>query len=171
MELARVSHTHDQIMNWLIANPEKKLGECAAYFGYTQSWLSTLIHSDTFKAKFRERQDAVFGRIAATTEEKLAGLANMVTDRLAEKVEVTQDGDFILDAFDKIMHRAGYAPNKMGAMTPPQVQNNFFISKDALAAARGRIGGEAAPAVPATIEGVATVIPSTRGAADAGSGS
>lgn len=160
-EIQRISHTHDQIMNWLIANPERSLRECADAFGYTQSWLSCLIHSDVFQAKFRERQDSVFSRIASNTEEKLTGLANMVAEKLSEKVEASQDPKFLLDSFDKIMHRAGYAPNSKAVPQAPTVQNNFFVSRSELEQARASIVARSAPQ---TIEGKAEVLPSERDA-------
>lgn len=152
-ELQRISHTHDQVMNWLILNPEKSLRECADHFHYTQTWLSTLIHSDVFQAKFRERSDAVFGRIMIDTKAKLEGLANMVTEQLATQLEANQDKDFTLDAFDKIMHRAGYAP--ASARNPaPQQQTNVFIGvdKDLLAAARNNMNKPQPATQPVTIE-------------------
>jgi len=149
-DIQKVSHTHDQIMNWLIANPEKSNRECADYFGYTQTWLSSVIHSDAFQAKFKERQDAVFSGVMRDTTTKLAGLADLVTEQLAEQLEKNQDKDFTLDAFDKIMHRSGYAPNSSRNPVQPlqQQQNNFFISKDILADARAVMQQQLAPPAP-----------------------
>ena len=48
-EIARLNTTHEMLMNWLVCNPEKSLRECADHFGYTQSWLSQIIHSDIFQ--------------------------------------------------------------------------------------------------------------------------
>lgn len=152
VEIQKVSHTHDQIMNWLILNPEKNLRECADYFQYTQSWLSTLIHSDVFQAKYRERSDAVFGRIMIDTKAKLEGLANMVADQLATQLETNQDKDFTLDAFDKIFHRAGYAP--ASARNPgAQNQTNVFIGvdKDILANARNNMSKSNTTPEPVTV--------------------
>lgn len=136
-EIQSVNHTHDQIMNWLIANPELSNRQCAEYFGYSESWLSTLVHSDVFQAKFRERQDVVFGFVASEVKEKLTGLGNMVAEQLMEKLEKNEDKQFTLDAFDKVMKASGYAPNST-KNTPAQLnqQNNFFITKDTLAEAR-----------------------------------
>lgn len=137
--ILNVSHTHEQVMNWLITNPEKKLRECADYFGYTQTWLSIMIHSDVFQAKLKEKQNEVFLGVAADVPKKLQGLADVVVEQLSRTLEDNTDKDYTLDAFDKIMHRAGYAPasakNPLGGQ--PQIQNNLYVvSADALAQAR-----------------------------------
>lgn len=151
-EIQTVSHRHDMIMNWLIANPEKKLRDCAEYFNLSQSWLSIVIHSDVFQAKFRERQEAVFGAVAASIPEKLKGLADLVSTQLADALEKNHDKEFTLDAFDKIMHRAGYAPQsqKVVAQNTLNVQqNNFIANKELLEMARGMMRGQIVDAVTA----------------------
>jgi hypothetical protein len=133
-----ISHTHDQVMNWLIANPDRPLRECADHFKYTQSWLSILIHSDAFQAKFKERQDAVFTAVMQDTPAKLKALADIAVEQLADKLTTNTDKKFALDAFDKIMHRAGYAPASQKNPNGMQVtQNNLYmVSADALKSAR-----------------------------------
>jgi hypothetical protein len=135
-EIERISHRHDQIMNWLIANPEKPLSHCAAHFNVTAAWLSTIIHSDVFRDKFGERQEAVFGAVMMDIPAKLKGLADAVMDKLAEDIQTstTEHKDFHLDAFDKIMHRAGYAPASARSPAPPSV--HLTVNAAILAEAR-----------------------------------
>jgi hypothetical protein len=137
-EIQRISHTHDQIMNWLIENPHLSLGECAVYFNYSQCWLSQIIHSDCFQAKLKERQNDVFVRCAQDIPEKMRGLADVVLEKLGTAVEKSVDPEFILDTFDKTMHRLGYAPNTSRAvmLQPTNIQNNFFLEKSDLTSMR-----------------------------------
>lgn len=137
-KLQNVSHTHDQIMNWLIANPSRPLKECADHFGYTQTWLSIVIHSDAFSSKFKERQDAVFTAVMHDTPEKLKALADIAVEQLADTLSKNTDKKFALDAFDKIMHRAGYAPASNKNPDGMQVTNNnlYMVSADVLKQAR-----------------------------------
>lgn len=142
--IQKVSVTHDQIMNWLILNPGVKQKLCADHFGITQAWLSTVIHSDVFQAKLKERQEEIFGSITQTVPERLAALGDMVTEQLAEQLEKNQDKEFTLNAFDKIMHRSGYAPQST-KIAAPSVTNNtviFGVDKEMLARARASIGGQ-----------------------------
>jgi hypothetical protein len=149
-QIQRISHTHDQLMNWLISNPEASLRDCADYFGYSQGWLSQIIHSDVFQAKLRERQDDVFIRVADGIPAKLSAMADVALGKVTEALERSDDGKFALDVFDKAMHRLGYAPNTTRSVASPGVvqQNNFFISKSDLADARLRF----IPATPAVTD-------------------
>lgn len=135
--IARLSHTHEQIINWLIANPELSLRQCADYFGYTQSWLSRLIHSDLFQNKLRDRQDAVFISVAQDIPAKLRSLADISIERVCELVATTESPDVLVDVFDKTLHRLGYAPSSTRNPGPAPVQNNVFVVSSAdLASAR-----------------------------------
>ena len=140
-QVVSLSHTHEAVMNWMLMNPDKSLRECADQFGYTQSWLSTLIHSDIFQARLAERQEGIRVRIADSIPQKLRMAADIGVEKLASHLEKSEDPDFILDATDKLLHRLGYAPARSaGAPIAQQgsgnVQNNFFVSAGDLEAAR-----------------------------------
>lgn len=143
-ELARLSTTHEMLMNWLVLNPEKSLRECADHFGYSQSWLSSIIHSDLFQHALKEKQLAISMRVADSIPARLRACADIALDKLADKLESVEDPEFILDATDKILHRMGYAPastrNPAGSPVGAGnsgVQQNFFIQAGDLAEARG----------------------------------
>lgn len=130
-KLANLSPTHEQMLNWLVLNPEKSQREMADHFGFTQSWVSSILHSDLFQAALKEKQDKVFSMVAASIPAKLARAADVALEKLTTKIEDTEDGEFLLDATDKILHRMGYAPQSARAPAgSPAVnqQNNFFIT-------------------------------------------
>lgn len=169
--ISRLSHTHDQIINWLIVNPHLSLRECADEFGFTQSWLSQLIHSDIFQAALKARQQDVAARVAASIPEKLHAVADIALDKLGEKVAASEDADFILDVADRALHRMGYAPvsarnpngSPSAAGTVNNTQNVFVLGQDDLAAARQvmRAAGQLPQSEPQLVEGeVVTAIPS-----------
>ena len=142
-QLAKLSTSHEMLMNWLVLNPEKSLRECADHFGYTQSWLSQIIHSDIFQHALKEKQLAIGLRVADSIPARLRKAADVALDKLSTHLETTEDPDFILDATDKILHRMGYAPasSRNPAGSPSQMggnglQQNFFIQAGDLAAAR-----------------------------------
>ena len=154
----RISHTHESIINWLVLNPEKSLRECADYFQYTQSWISTLIHSDIFQMALRERQQSVAARVAQSIPEKLRACADVALDKLGDQIAASEDPDFILDAADRVLHRMGFAPQsaRNPAGSPSQgaalnVQNNLYITAGDLQDARAILQGvsEVVPAIPA----------------------
>lgn len=145
-----LSATHEQIINWLILNPQMRMRDCAAHFGITQSWLSMIVHSDAFKAKMQQRQDELFAQVAQSVPAKLTALADISIEKLTEMVEKTENAQLVVDVFDKTLHRLGYAPQKVAAPAAPAVQMNFSVSRDDLAAARAMIV-QPQPQLPAPI--------------------
>lgn len=162
-EIKALSHTHEAILNWLVLNPEQPLRVCADHFGYTQAWLSSVIHSDLFQHALKEKQLAVAAAVAQTLPQKLAVAADIAVTKLTEKLENTEDPEFILDATDKILHRLGFAPisarNPLGGpgqlAVPVAQQNNFFLQASDLEAARELMQAAASSALPAPLEGEA----------------
>ena len=160
MAIQKMSHTHDQIINWLILNPDQSLRVCADQFGYTQPWLSTLIHSDIFQMRLRQRQEQVASRVAASIPEKLRVCADVALDKLSEKIAESEDPEYILDAADRVLHRMGFAPasSRNPAGSPAaSVQNQtnvFVLGNDDLAEARRvmAMAGRELPAAPVVEE-------------------
>lgn len=165
--IQRVSHTHEQIINWLVLHPHLSLRECADHFGYTQPWLSQLIHSDIFQARLKERQMEVAARVAQSIPDKLRAVTDIALDKLAEKVAESEDPDYILDAADRALHRMGYAPTsaRNPAGSPAQMgqintqTNVFMLGHEDLAQARElmRIAGTATAPLTSPVERVIDV--------------
>lgn len=140
-DLARISHRHEQLLNWLLLNPDRSLRECADHFGFSQGWVSSIVHSDLFQIALRERQEKVALLVAESIPQKLRRVADIGLDKLTTALEETENPDFILDATDKILHRMGFAPasarNPAGSPGAVQnQQNNFYISAGDLEEAR-----------------------------------
>ncbi|MFM6926976.1 MAG: hypothetical protein ACKOX6_00840 [Bdellovibrio sp.] len=149
-QLMNVSHVHDAIMNWMIANPQRSLRECAQAFGYTQSWLSTMIHSNLFQARLKEKQEAHFSGLSATLNEKLTVGADIGVTKLIEKLETSEDPKFIKETTTMMLDKLGFgaATRVAGAqqVNAGNVQNNFYMASPAdLEKARGRISGGVLP--------------------------
>lgn len=161
--IQRISHTHEMVINWLVLNPEKSLRECADHFGYTQPWLSTLIHSDIFQVRLRERQEQVATRVTASIPEKLRAITDIALDKLADQIAKSEDPDFILDAADRALHRMGYAPasarnpaGNQAALGSVNAQTNvFMLGADDLAQARQlmQFAGQLPPPTETVVEG------------------
>ena len=113
--LQKLNHTHEQMLNWLLLNPDKSLREMADFFGYTQAWVSSIIHSDIFKAALKDRQIQVAALVGASIPEKLRRAADIGVEKLTAQIEKSENPDFILDATDKLLHRLGYAPQSARA--------------------------------------------------------
>lgn len=154
-KLVSLSHTHESMLNWLVLNPDRSLRECADHFGYTQSWVSSILHSDLFQAALKQKQLDIAVRVAQSIPEKLRRAADIGVEKLAEHLEESEDPEFILDATDKILHRMGYAPqssrNPAGAPGSMNQQNNFFIGAGDLLEAQALMAGAARNSAPGPI--------------------
>ena len=56
-QLQKVGHIHECIINELCANPRITQLELCNMFGYTPTWMSRVIGSDSFKARLAERRE------------------------------------------------------------------------------------------------------------------
>lgn len=85
--IQRVNHRHDAIILWMLTYPDRTLGDCAAYFGYTQPWLSRIIHSDMFQAAYRAKAEELGQGTIHTLKDKLTNLAAVTLEKVTERVE------------------------------------------------------------------------------------
>lgn len=84
---ATLNHRHEQIINWLIANPHRPLRDCALAFNYTQSWLSQIVHSDMFQEAYRRRADELGVEVVHTLKDRLTAYAALALERNIEQLE------------------------------------------------------------------------------------
>jgi len=138
--VATLNYSHEAIIDWMLSNPEQNQGECAKALGYTQAWLSTIIHSDAFRAEYQRRRSQLNEMIAGGIQTKMAEVSKKALDKLDSYLdEAETDPRLVLDIADKTLHRQGYAPNKGGVAIFAQ-QNNFnprAVDKETLTQARG----------------------------------
>jgi hypothetical protein len=97
--VVKLNHTHEAIARWLIENPTRSLGECARQFGYTQSWLSCIIHSDAFQVKLHQMQQEADAVTIMDVPARLRGVAAAALDGLAQQV------DHALSEGNGVLHR------------------------------------------------------------------
>ena len=159
----KLSLTHEAIIDWILVNPEKKLKECAATFGYSQSWLSSIINSGAFQAKLAERRLEISSAVALTIPDKLSAITHVALDNIAAHIEKNPDPEFSLKVLQKGMEGLGMGAKANGAPLLQQNQMNIYLgTKEDLAAARRLILEQQQgipPALPPAIEDV-KVIPS-----------
>lgn len=145
-QLKNISVRHDQIMDWLIANPTQPLSACAAHFQLTQPWLSTIIHSDLFQAKLTERKDEVFGEVCISVKDRITALAHDSLRRLQERVNVEDNVPVLVDASDLALKALGFGPRQAAAQGGTTV-NVYGVDRGILAEARARMERGNAPEV------------------------
>lgn len=137
-QIKRINHTHEAIINWLIANPDRYLQDAAAFFNVTQAWLSVVVNSDAFQEKLRQRQDAVFGLVALGMRDKIAGAAHIGVEKVARHLETSEDKDYVLNATDKLLKAMGYGGKQVtvNANQTNVTNNTLSVSAEDLRLAR-----------------------------------
>lgn len=126
-QISRLSHKHDAIMDWLLANPEKKMAECARAFGVTQTWLSIVVNSDLFQARYKRLLEEHRDTRVMPLRDKLIGTASRAVEKLGDQIETTDDPSFLLEASDKLLGRLGYGGKAGGDGGSTLVQNNTMV--------------------------------------------
>lgn len=149
----KLSIKHTAIMDFMIANPEIKLGDVAQKFGVTQGWLSQLIHSSLFQAELAYKKEVMFGELTLSIKDRVVNLAHGSLSKLEElshagALSIEQN----IDVAELTLKSLGFgAPKTQGAVGPVGQQTNIFIgqgvSKDILAEARAAMLQKPAPAL------------------------
>ena len=126
-QVENISFSHHAIIDWVLSNPDQNLSECAKTFGYTQPWLSTIIHSDAFKTEFARRRNMLDEHMAMGIQRKMAEVSKKALDKIEEMLDGGEEMDprLVLDIADKTLHRQGYAPSRNGINIYNQ-QNNVI---------------------------------------------
>ena len=135
--IAKVSYTHDAMIDLIIADPSVSQGDLARFFGYTQSWVSTVKNSDAFQARLAERKgELVDPAIIASIDEKFRALADSSLSKLIDRVNgpLTTSDDFLLQTAKLSAGALGYgAKAPSGGQTtnialvvqvPPKIQSS-----------------------------------------------
>lgn len=149
-ELVRISNTHNAIADWLVANPGKgQLGRCAVCFDVTRSWLSTLIHTDAFKALLRNKQEGVYEDVVIPLVDKIMGVAHRSAEVLGELLDDSQDEKLKHSIAKDTLAMCGYGTGAgTGTVVNNLTQNNQFnVNGDALEKAK-RLRDERFPSPP-----------------------
>lgn len=125
-EIAKVSYTHDAMIDLIIGNPHISQGQIARHFGYTQGWISQVFSSDSFKKRLAERKaDLVDPTIVASVEAEFESLTRLSVRIVRENLERNENAQFALDAMAVASKALGFGarPSAVGA----QIQNNVVV--------------------------------------------
>lgn len=124
--IAKVSYNHDAMINMLIARQGRiSQGELAKYFGVTESWLSQIMSSDAFQARFAERTKELVD--PAIRDEAQAGFREVLRisqELLLERLNSRKVSDTLLIKSTEVAGRAlGYGARE-------QTINNNFVQNN-----------------------------------------
>jgi hypothetical protein len=140
--IRKVGNLHNDIMDYMLANPLVKKGDIAKQFNLSRSWLSIVINSHAFQERLAAKQEELFNSTVIPLREKMLGIADAAMDRVADEVELMPRAEAIETA-DKILSRLGWggkqdsSPASGGAVI---TQNNFYVGDAVLEKAREKFG-------------------------------
>jgi len=87
--IAKVSYTHEGMIDIIVANPMISQGELAAHFGYTPAWICQVIASDAFQSRLALRREEILDpTIKATVEERFKALVIRSLEILQQKLSL-----------------------------------------------------------------------------------
>jgi hypothetical protein len=134
VELKRVRYTHEAMVDFILANPGISQNQIASHFGYTPSWVSTVLNSDSFQAYFGTRkEELVDPALAATINERLRAVADQSLKVILEKLSKTQvEDEFALQSAKLATAALGY-----GAKAPAGTNVGVIIQMPGVAPSAG----------------------------------
>lgn len=109
-KLKKVSYTHDAMIDLIIQEPMISQGEIAAYFGYSQAWVSQVINSDAFQARLAARKgDLTDPLIVKSIEERVSAAAQRSLDKVLESLD-TASPEYALKVAQTMLSAKGFGP-------------------------------------------------------------
>lgn len=124
--IARVSYSHDALIDMMITNPMLSQRQLAEAFGYTQPWVSRIMNSDAFLARLALRkEDLVDPVLAASIDEKLRNLASISLDIVMDKLNTSRNPDLAMKAMEVATKAMGYGAKQQSGVT---IQQSFVVA-------------------------------------------
>jgi hypothetical protein len=125
VQIEKVGITHDQIIDFLIANPGASQGEVARHFGYTQPWMSVIFNSEAFRERLAERREAIVDPFLRTTlEDRMKSVLDLSLEVLQEKLRETRNGNLAVRVLEHGSRALGYGARQ----TPAPVQVATYVA-------------------------------------------
>lgn len=112
------------IADWMLANPNLTLAECAVYFGKNPNTISRIVNSDIYKAYFAQRRKEFESEHAAKITRRLGDVVLKSIDVIEEKLEKKRDSvplDVLSDLMGSSLEALGF-----GKPAAPAVQLNQY---------------------------------------------
>lgn len=146
----KLSPVHEQIIDFMCANPAARAPDVAQHFNYSTSYIQALSGNDLFKARLFERQAMISAMTAQRISGQITNLAEEGLKRLLEKVKVEEKHSEIRETVKVALQGSGHIAPKGTA--PVHQQNNngpsvhfHGVDKALLETARAKMLGLSAP--------------------------
>jgi hypothetical protein len=135
-----LNSVHEYMALWLLANPHRHQSELAAEIGYTEAWISTVIHSDMFQAAYRElcgtyQEVAVEGigeKVNAAAMEALGAMREKIRNKACSEA-------FLLGATKTLLGAIGYGAPQVAQSTSQHMHQHLHVSREDILESRARM--------------------------------
>lgn len=129
--IARVSYTHDAMIDLILVDPSISQNDIAKHFGYKPAWVSRIFCSDAFQARLAQRKsDVIDPVLSMSMDEKIKAMASRSLDIIQDKLETAPTLDTAFKAFEMSTKALGYGAKAANVA----VQQNFIVPMPAKAA-------------------------------------
>lgn len=126
----RFKFWYDDIIDWMLVNPDKSVKECAKYLGRSAETLYTITNTDIFKSRLSQRRQDLNIRMADAIAGETSAVALMalqeVRKRIADNPAAIPIGQLV-DISDKTLNRLGYGVSPV-VNGPQSVTNNTIVA-------------------------------------------
>jgi hypothetical protein len=107
--IMKTSYTHEAMVDIILANPAIDQNDLARHFGYSASWVSTVISSDSFQAYLAARKEEIIDPVLrGAVEESFKGLVMRSIDILRKKLDANPSDDLVMEVFKNSSRALGY---------------------------------------------------------------
>lgn len=85
-QIQDVNWWHESLIEWLLANPDRHLYEAAAHFDRSPAWISVILRSDIFQARFQARLAGHRDLASRSIIEQVEGCAALALEELERRL-------------------------------------------------------------------------------------
>lgn len=119
--LQKVSYTHTDMIDYIIAHPGCNNNQLAIRYGYSPSWISSVMASDAWKAAMAARREELVDPVLLMSlNERFEGMTRRSLERLQEKLDAPNVSDqVVLKAVELGAKAMGIGGNAAAAPQAP----------------------------------------------------
>lgn len=97
--LVRIGYNHEMMIDAILLNPKIGRQELAEQFGVSRNWLTRILSSDAFKARFHERRKEVMDpRLKAAVTGRAHAMAIQSIDKVQKSMDASDSAEVALQA-------------------------------------------------------------------------
>lgn len=97
--IVKVSHIHECIINEMLLDPRISQVTLCEMFGYSQSWMTRVINSDSFQARLAaRRQELIDPAIKAKLNDRLKSAVVQSTELIQRKLDAEGNANLALES-------------------------------------------------------------------------